>query len=44
MVLHGHMPIELLDTFLTPIIKDKRGDLESKDNYRPIAYRDHSAQ
>ena len=37
MVLHGHMPIELLDTFLTPIIKDKRGDLESKDNYRPIA-------
>ncbi len=37
MILHGYMPVDLLDTFLTPIVKDKRGDLGSKDNYRPIA-------
>lgn len=27
----------MLDTILIPIVKDKSGDLTSKDNYRPIA-------
>ena len=26
-----------MDTILTPIIKDKKGNISSKDNYRPIA-------
>ena len=34
---HGHLPIELLDTIIVPLIKDKKGDISDKDNYRPIA-------
>jgi hypothetical protein len=34
---HGFIPQELMDTIIVPIVKDKKGDLESKDNYRPIA-------
>ena len=26
-----------MDTIIVPVVKDKKGDLESKDNYRPIA-------
>jgi hypothetical protein len=26
-----------MDTVIVPVVKDKKGDLESKDNYRPIA-------
>ena len=37
MVVHGHIPTDFMDTFLTPIVKDKKGDSESKDNYRPLA-------
>ena len=34
---HGHLPIDLLDTVIVPLIKDKKGDICDKDNYRPIA-------
>ena len=37
MIVHGYMCQELMDTILIPIIKDKKGNLSSKDNYRPIA-------
>ena len=37
MLLHGYICPELMDTVLTPILKDKKGDISSKDNYRPIA-------
>lgn len=37
MVLHGYLPIKMMDTIIIPIIKDRKGDITSKDNYRPIA-------
>lgn len=36
-VIHGYIPLEIMNTVLVPIIKDKKGDITSKDNYRPIA-------
>ena len=36
-VIHGHIPMEVMDTVLVPLIKDKKGNITSKDNYRPIA-------
>ena len=37
MVLHGHVPADLIKVILVPIVKNKAGDLTSKNNYRPIA-------
>ena len=37
MFLHGYLPKKVMDTVLIPIIKDKKGMLTDKDNYRPIA-------
>ena len=37
MIIHGHLPSKLMDTCIISIIKDKKGDLSDKDNYRPIA-------
>ena len=37
MILHGYICQELMDTILIPIVKDKKGNVSSKDNYRPIA-------
>lgn len=34
---HGAMPDTLIDVVLVPVIKDKSGNITSKDNYRPIA-------
>ena len=34
---HGFLPSSLLSVVLVPIIKDKAGNISSKDNYRPIA-------
>ena len=34
---HGHIPDNLMKTVIIPLIKDKKGNLASKDNYRPIA-------
>jgi hypothetical protein len=36
-ICHGYIPRDLMDTIIVPIVKDKKGNLESKDNYRPIA-------
>ena len=36
-LLHGYLPKEVLDTIICPIIKDKKGSVNSMDNYRPIA-------
>ena len=36
-VVHGFVPNSLLSVVLVPIIKDKCGKINSKDNYRPIA-------
>jgi len=37
MIQHGHIPQSFMDTIIIPLIKDKKGDLGSSDNYRPIA-------
>jgi hypothetical protein len=37
MLIHGYLPKELMDTVIVPIVKDKKGDLGDKDNYRPVA-------
>ena len=34
---HGSLPDSLMSVVLVPIIKDKSGKINSKDNYRPIA-------
>ncbi len=37
MIQHGHIPQSFMDTIIIPLIKDKKGDIGSSDNYRPIA-------
>merc|ERR1712055_1078551 len=36
-LVHGYLPDTLMSVVLVPIIKDKSGKINSKDNYRPIA-------
>lgn len=36
-IIHGHIPGKVLETILVPIIKDKKGIVTDKENYRPIA-------
>ena len=35
--IHGYIPDSLMDTMIIPIIKDKKGNVTDKHNYRPIA-------
>ena len=37
MVIHGYIPQSMMDTVLIPIIKDKKGSVTDKNNYRPVA-------
>lgn len=34
---HGYIPCELMKSAIVPILKDKKGLVTAKDNYRPIA-------
>ena len=34
---HGYIPISLIESVIIPIVKDKKGLITDKDNYRPIA-------
>lgn len=34
---HSHLPQELLDTVVIPIVKDRTGDIADMGNYRPIS-------
>ena len=34
---HSYLPSKLMDTVIVPIVKDKKGDLGSKNNFRPTA-------
>jgi hypothetical protein len=34
---HAHLPSNLMDTLIIPIVKDNKGNIMDKDNYRPIA-------
>ena len=36
-IIHGHIPQSMMDTVLIPIIKDKKGSVTDRDNYRPVA-------
>ena len=35
--MHSYIPLKFMLSTLVPLIKNKSGDLTSKDNYRPIA-------
>ena len=35
--IHGFLPEKIMSVILVPVIKDKAGKINSKDNYRPIA-------
>lgn len=37
MLCHGFIPHNLMSTILVPLLKDKKGDISAKNNYRPIA-------
>ena len=37
MISHGYIPTMMLEVVLVPVIKDKTKNINSKDNYRPIA-------
>ena len=37
MLSHGDMPAELMKTAIVPILKNRQGDTNDKNNYRPIA-------
>ena len=34
---HGYLPESMLSVIISPVIKDKAGNINAKDNYRPIA-------
>ena len=36
-LVHGFLPAGLMDTVIVPIVKNPKGDVTCKDNYRPIA-------
>lgn len=37
MIVHDYLPHDFMTTIIVPIVKDKKGDLTSCDNYRPVA-------
>ena len=37
MFIHNHLPPKFMETVIVPIIKDKKGNITDKNNYRPIA-------
>ncbi len=37
MFLHNYLPCKFMETIIVPIIKNKKGSITDKDNYRPIA-------
>ena len=37
MLIHGYLPSSMISILLVPVIKDKVGKINAKDNYRPIA-------
>ena len=34
---HRYLPIDMLNSVLVPLVKNKNGDLFDRNNYRPIA-------
>jgi hypothetical protein len=37
MFVHGFLPLEMMDSMIVPIVKNKCGDVSDKNNYRPVA-------
>jgi hypothetical protein len=37
MIVHGFIPINFMDTLIILLVKNKKGNLSDKDNYRPLA-------
>ena len=36
-IVHDFFPVDMLDTVIVPILKDKHGDISDQENYRPLA-------
>jgi hypothetical protein len=36
-IIHGYLPSKLMETIIIPLVKDKKGLITDKDNYRPVA-------
>ena len=36
-IIHGFLPVGLMESVIVPIVKNARENISSKDNYRPIA-------
>ena len=37
MIVHDFVQVDMLDTIIVPILKDKLGDICDQENYRPLA-------
>jgi exonuclease III len=37
MIIHGYVPGHMMDSIIIPLLKDVKGDISDKENYRPIA-------
>jgi hypothetical protein len=37
MLTHNYIPQKFMDTLIVPLLKEKKGNITDKDNYRPIA-------
>ncbi len=37
MIIHNYLPDVFMKTIIVPIVKDKKGDIGSSDNFRPVA-------
>ena len=37
MIVHGYVPSRLMDSIIISLLKDRKGDISDKDNYRTIA-------
>ena len=37
MMSHGFVPANFMKTIIVPLVKNKAGNLQNKNNYRPIA-------
>ena len=37
MLIHGYLPASLVKSAIVPILKNRQGDTNDKNNYRPIA-------
>ena len=35
-IIHNHLPVAMLEGYIKPLVKDKKGDINRSDNYREV--------